>query len=507
MLRRLPSIRVRLATATLAVSLAFVGGAVAPTAHAGRVESQRAAADIVSTSEKTGIKAVVHSRGAARVTLVVERRNRGRWMELAATRRTVRSGRTVVRMFVPREAWTRVGCRARIRVKLSPSRTGAARQRSGYVSTRSLERRGCGSPRIALTKKTGGTKTKPARGDATQPSPTPTPAPGPELPRRDLGITEDVQYLSGPELDARLDAYVQLGVRWVRFQVIWDVVERHGPGTADWSRYDELVRELHERGLKPLAIIQTTPAWARVPDCEHVLCPPADAADYARFAAEAAARYAGRIQHWEIWNEPNNHYFWKPGPEPQAYAELLVAAHAAIKAADPQAVVVTGGLAPAMTERVEAGGYQWVNPVEFVSALYAHGASKSFDVLAAHPYTFPHLPPHPFIGSAWYEMYGTSPSIRSLMEAHGDAHKPIWATEFGAPTGPTSNPRALTEQEQAEMLERGYEEWVKHSWSGPMIIWAYHDWDADYEDAHFGLVRADGTKKAAYYSFQRLAGR
>ena len=86
-----------------------------------------------------------------------------------------------------------------------------------------------------------------------------------------------------------------------------------------------------------LAILSTTPAWAR--PARHVVLGAADqpAADYANFCAAAVKRYSGTIKHCELWNEPNLSAFWGSRPDPVKYAAMIAAAYPAMKAADPAA--------------------------------------------------------------------------------------------------------------------------------------------------------------------------
>ncbi len=323
----------------------------------------------------------------------------------------------------------------------------------------------------------------------------------------ELGISEDVQYLSGQALGARLDNYVRLGVRWVRFQLQWAYVEP-SPGSYDpaWvAGYDALMSAISKRGLKAIVEIQTTPPWARGAGCSGVLCAPADVSAYAAFAGAVAKRYAGRVGAWEIWNEPNNPYFFQPAPDPRLYTQMLVAAYRRIKAADPRVTVVSGGLAPSGTVLAANGSYVWVNPVDFLSQIYAYGGARSFDAVGIHPYTFPASPLDDVPGGMWQQLDTTSPSLRSVMTANGDGAKKLWATEYGAPTGPAGDPRAVSEDEQATIITNAYAAWSAHAWAGPMILWTYQDWAANDENAHFGLVRADGTPKPAYAAVHLLA--
>jgi len=112
----------------------------------------------------------------------------------------------------------------------------------------------------------------------------------------DVGLFEDLQYLTGPELDTRLDEYKALGVQWARFQLIWANVQRAGPTSFDWGPYDELIPKLLQRGIHPLGVIDTTPPWAaRFGGCGEDTCGPADASQYAAFAQSAATRSEGKV--------------------------------------------------------------------------------------------------------------------------------------------------------------------------------------------------------------------
>ena len=197
-----------------------------------------------------------------------------------------------------------------------------------------------------------------------------------------LGLFEDLQYLTGSALDTRLDEYQALGAHWARFQLLWANVQRWGPASYDWAPVDELVTKLGQRGIRPLAVLGTTPPWAaRVAGCNRDTCAPTDAAQLAAFARTAAARYSGRIAAYELWNEPNTATFFAPAPDPVAYTRLLRATYPAIKAADPQVTIVTGGLAPAATVRDASGAAQTVQPVDFLATVYDNGGQGFFDAV------------------------------------------------------------------------------------------------------------------------------
>jgi polysaccharide biosynthesis protein PslG len=304
-----------------------------------------------------------------------------------------------------------------------------------------------------------------------------------------------IQWASDRDVARELDGLVALGVGWIRFDLKWVVIEAR-KGRFDWKLHDRVVRMARARGLRVLATIAYSPPWARAPGTDEKGAP-VNVADYARFAAAAVKRYAPLgVLDYEIWNEPNIVDFWKPQPDPAKYTELLKAAYVAMKKVNPSISVLTGGLSP-------AGGYNdplcrdgssvsadSINPINFLEAMYASGAGGYFDALADHPYTSPLSPFDTHRCNAWNQLTGTSPSLRSVMEANGDGAKRIWATEYGSPA--TSG-----EAEQARLLQEALELWPTYEWSGPLLYYAYKDALESYN-----LVRPDWSPRAAWFVYR-----
>jgi hypothetical protein len=196
------------------------------------------------------------------------------------------------------------------------------------------------------------------------------------------------------------------------------------------------------------------------------------------------------IRSWQVWNEPNIPAFWATGPDPAAYVRMLSAVGAAIRAADPYAEVVTGGLPYA-----GAG----IPVAAFVDAMYAAGARGTFDTLAIHPYAA-----NP---TGVLEILRLA---REQLDRLGDPQRLIWATEFGWATGGPAVTITATEATQAALLGdtlaalqrargvlrlRGF---VVFRWKdvalnpGQTDVWALHT----------GLLRADWTPKPALAAFR-----
>jgi hypothetical protein len=168
-------------------------------------------------------------------------------------------------------------------------------------------------------------------------------------------------------------------------------------------------------------------------------CPPDDVEQFAAFAGMIAARYP-KVLYWEIWNEPNTTYFWRPAPDPALYAELLRRSYAAVKAANSKAVVALGGLSPGGGN----GQVDTMSAASFLESVYQNGGKNSFDAVGFHPYNDGVSP------DQYLKDYVDS--VHNVMTQNGDANKEVWVTEIGWFAGTQAN--GLTEAEQADYLSR-----------------------------------------------------
>jgi hypothetical protein len=321
-------------------------------------------------------------------------------------------------------------------------------------------------------------------------------------PYDDVGVAMGYHALVDPpgDIERALDRIAGLGARWVRFDLNWSIVEAER-GMHDWRQVDRFVDAARERGLDVLATIAYTPSWARDGDGDDKLAP-RDVGDYARFAGEAARRYPeNRIAAWELWNEPNSAQFWAPRPDAREYARLATAAARAIHDERPDAVVMSGGLAPAGPELDWVSpDRRFVSPWRFLRDVRAADGLEEIDAVAFHPYAAqPSAPSDPGIANPFQQ----TRELRRLVDRSRPL--PIWATEAGAWTG---GDRRISERAQARHVAEYLEEW--HAWPrvGPFFYYELTDSgeDPDEREDHFGLIRADGTEKPAYATFDELVG-
>lgn len=199
---------------------------------------------------------------------------------------------------------------------------------------------------------------------------------------------------------------------------------------------------------------------------------------------------------WEAWNEPNVATSWHVGAvNPAEYADLLMQASIAIRASS-DAKVVAAGLAPL--------GDGIMAPSDFVEGLYRAGARDSFDVLAFHPYTHPKVPTVALTAptNPWQEMETVH---QKMVSEWGDSEKPIWLTEFGAPSAGDLDACMMVEAQQENILDVGIQLASARNYIERVYLHTLRDGapfdvpkpsDADPEQ-YFGLLHEDWSEKPA----------
>ena len=291
-----------------------------------------------------------------------------------------------------------------------------------------------------------------------------------------------------------VDRAVGAGLTWVRIDVSWRGLEPHRRKFAVryGTRFERCVALAKRRGLRVLVVLGWTPKWANGGRKTNV--PPRRASDYGVIATRLATRLRGRVDAWEVWNEPNLVDGWTGTPE--TYAQLLHVAYQAFKRGDPHALVVLGGISG--------------NDDKFIGRIYAAGAKNSFDVVATHPYQgVADAPPeHADDGERWWITHVDA--VRALMVANGDGAKPIWFTEVGwsaHANAPGTPPYRLgvTEAQQADYATR-LVRFVRATYPYVTQVFWYDERTRPGErDLHlrgFGLLRADLSPRPVLFALR-----
>ncbi|HTU79972.1 MAG TPA: cellulase family glycosylhydrolase [Solirubrobacteraceae bacterium] len=290
-----------------------------------------------------------------------------------------------------------------------------------------------------------------------------------------------------------------LGTHWVRMFATWpDLEPEPGEYAPNWlAVYEQTFRSL-PAGTKVLLDVVGTPQWETGSSNEHM--PPANPQDYAAFIGGLAERFGTRVSAYEIWNEEDSPSWWVGAPNAAAYAQLLKAAYPAIKAADPDATVVLGGLTG--------------NDYEFLEGVYQAGGKGYFDAVGVHTDTACNrLSPYEFLRGANNRMIPDSflayREVHDVMVANGD-DKPIWMTETswrttsalcneGAWAGQTAE--GVSEEQQAIFLRQAY-----HCLNeDPYVQVALWFPLQDEGSVLSGLVRANGSRKPSFAAMRAYA--
>jgi hypothetical protein len=305
----------------------------------------------------------------------------------------------------------------------------------------------------------------------------------------------EAMWLNDADLASLLDGVAATGSHWLRADFAWSSLEFAGRGRYSWGPADRLVAAANARGIHLLAMVAYTPTWDRPPGTtDHYQ--PTDPTAFAEFVQAAAHRYAPLGLHaWEIWNEPNMRDFWQPQPDVARYTELLRLGSAAIHSADPSALVVSGGAAPAS----DVPGYS-IATNEFIAGIYANGGGPSMQAVGIHPYSFPYPPMYP---ATWNTFYMTS-ETHAIMAAHGDGAKPIWGTEIGWATG--TGAKAVSESQQAAMAAQAISAWSRFSYAGNLFWYDWQDLSSNLSNEfdNMGVLRYDGSAKPALGVFTAM---
>lgn len=242
-----------------------------------------------------------------------------------------------------------------------------------------------------------------------------------EVADRDLKLMEDANF------------------RWVKQSFAWETIESSGKGSFDWERADRVVQQVNSHNFKLLGRLSSDPDltsfWAGTP--------PQNGDNFADFAFAVAQRYnctpqaVGCIHAFQVWNEPNLGREWGGNrPNPAQYVTFLGKAYAAIKRGNPNAIVISAGMAPTG----DNNNTTMADDLFYEQMYQAMGSSNGyFDMLGVHGAGFaapPEMDPAEAVGNAQYGRYRFFAfrhveDIRNIMVRYGDANKKIVLLEFG----------------------------------------------------------------------------
>lgn len=291
-----------------------------------------------------------------------------------------------------------------------------------------------------------------------------------------------------------------VGFNWAKGYVNWETVEPER-GEFRWVDPDNVVNAFGGHGLKILLRVHGSPAWALPPDT-HFSHPPTDPADFGAFMSQLSSRYKGRVAAYEIWNEENLNYEWGyRQPNPAEYVPLLKVAYEAVKAVDPDALVLVGGLAT-----TGDGSETAMGDLKYLQGIYDAGGRDYFDALASHPYAYGRSPDQ---DDPWGLSMSRVVAQHYVMQQNGDRDKPVWITEVGWVLHSSWDlgehaKIAVTEEQQADYLARAYEK-AQQEWPWVKAVYLFNldfsvaPWYGAGEPMRwYAVINPDHTPRPAY---------
>ena len=310
----------------------------------------------------------------------------------------------------------------------------------------------------------------------------------------------------GDRLAGSIAMLADIGAQFVRFDFDWKDIEP-ADDRFDFSKYDEIVSRLQQEKIEILGILDYGNTWSDPTTGNQ------QAIDYfADYVYNTVKHFKTKIKHWQIWNEPNNYLFWNAS-DPGHYYKLLKASYGAVKQANPEAVVVLGGINGNGKDTVKFLGLN-INfaKANFLPDLYNYGAKDAkdyFDVVAIHPYTFADK-----IDST-DNLNTAINDARAIMSANGDGSKRLWITELGPLLFPSGNAPLLVKIFLTEYTEGDVANWLDLVYADlkpkcDKLFWyELRDNPAEFSFSNFdpnweGLVYADETLKAAFDAYKHL---
>jgi hypothetical protein len=304
------------------------------------------------------------------------------------------------------------------------------------------------------------------------------------------------------------------GTTWVREAVDWYLIEPDNvaPSQYNWTQSDMALRGARDACFNLIATIDSAPAWAaprpRSPIYESQM------EEFRQFVGALVERYDGDgiadgpdsivVNYWQFYNEPD--HAAQPGGgwgrHGGEYAAMLSEVYPVVKAANPRAQVVFGGIAH--DAFVEHGGPYVRSFLEDVLAteIDDRPAGDFFDIMSFHYY--------PAFRGSWTPgndtgLAGKVNAIRDILGKY-DLDKPLMITESGWHSG-GNDQYPSTDEIQSQYVLQLFTQ-AKALGLDVFIWWLFYDLSNNYF-ARYGLVTDSVTPepKPSYTVFRSAATR
>ena len=321
-----------------------------------------------------------------------------------------------------------------------------------------------------------------------------------------------------------LDQMVAAQISWTRpTGVVWSSVEPT-EGTYNWSVLASLESELQNassKGIQVILIVHSTPQWARKIAGSGPTCGPISQGKlpaFSSFMRALVARYSVppyNVKYWEIWNEPDiDPSFVSPdspygcwGDQNDAhygggyYAEMLKVTYPQIKAANPQAQVLIGGLLLDCDPIHPPAGND-CKPARFLEGILINNGGPYFDGVSFHAYDYYFGQSGQYGNSNWQSAWNTTGPvliaktqfIQSLLSQYSVSGKFLMNTESALLCNACSND-SVFETTKANYVVQAYVAAIAQGLRAN-IWYSVLGWQ------NSGLLNSDLSPRPAYTAFR-----
>jgi len=213
------------------------------------------------------------------------------------------------------------------------------------------------------------------------------------------------QHPGYDEYGPYLDLQKRIGMKRLRIPISTEQVGK-SDGTLNTTDLDSAIDPLRQRGIQAYLLLAYFPSWMGAKSIEERI-------DwFASYVGKVVAYCKNKgVKHYEIWNEPNLGHFWPWGAD--KYLELLRKCNQAAKAADPDCLVISGGM-PGLPAAFSG---------DIANGLITGAYKNDYDILAGHYYRYTggYSPEHP--------VNNLPGMVNQCIQRAALAGKPSWDTE------------------------------------------------------------------------------
>jgi polysaccharide biosynthesis protein PslG len=275
-----------------------------------------------------------------------------------------------------------------------------------------------------------------------------------------------------------MDAMQKAGFKVARTDLLWGAVEQK-KGQYDFSAYDRFVDQCVKRGIKPNFILGLgNPLYG-----EHLSAYPASTRRaFEQYAKAAVAHFKGKGIIWELVQQPNQAFFWHPGPNAKDYAQLVNDLMPQLNQLDPTGHFVAPSLAG--------------HDLNYQKALYPHGLLQHVDAVSVHPYRSKGKTPESIVDNV--------EKTKALLKQHAPGkHIPILLGEWGYHRldvdADTQANYAVRQKLMGMMLGSPVNVW--HDWKGDIMKVDDNPTDSEQQ---YSLVTKDLKPFPAYHALKNM---